>query len=237
VDIADTEPENVRAASLLLLSSGPGRRVLMGRRPRSARFMPGVYVFPGGAVESADATLAVARELDPRDVALMALSDPAEARALAVAAIRETFEETGLLCACGGAPGTSWPTVIEGGANLDLSCLRYLGRALTPAVSHIRFHARFFYLVTDWDDPPLAASTELEDLCWVDPGDPGDPGELPMPRVTRFMLAEVERRLVSGVRPLAAPFCSRDSGEFRVVYDHAPDSDGGTRGEGDATRR
>ncbi len=58
------------AASLLLVERS-GRRVLMGRRPEASRFMPGVYVFPGGAVESADRSVPACRRLPDRHARLV----------------------------------------------------------------------------------------------------------------------------------------------------------------------
>ncbi|MCZ7598904.1 MAG: NUDIX hydrolase [Gammaproteobacteria bacterium] len=208
-------PAVTPAASLLVIAPGPMPRVLMGRRPDDARFMPGVYVFPGGAVEPGDDGVTVASDFDPREVPPMAAVDPSEARSLGIAAIRETFEETGLLCAVSTA-AASWDDVAAGRAPPDLSRLRYLGRALTPPVSRIRYHARFFFLLADRPDPPLVPSTELEDLRWVSVS---DTGALPVPRVTRFMLEQLRARLGASELPAATPFYHHAEGEFRVSYD------------------
>jgi len=122
------------AASLLLYRKEANRvLVLMGRRPGKSRFMPDVYVFPGGRVDACD--MAVGRS-------------HARAQTIAMAAVRETYEETGLLVASAGNPGTvkdaSWQLFGSRGCSADLSILTYLGRAITPASESIRFHARFF---------------------------------------------------------------------------------------------
>ena len=76
----------------------------MGRRPETARFMPGVYVFPGGAVDESDFAVQSDRVL--ADDVLARLRRQARqplAHALAWAAIRETWEETGLLLGAAGS--------------------------------------------------------------------------------------------------------------------------------------
>ena len=87
------------AASLVLLrGQGEGAEVLMGRRARQHRFLPDVYVFPGGRLDPADRRLVPLRALAPAVAARLARHGrPARAIALAAAAARETFEETGLI--------------------------------------------------------------------------------------------------------------------------------------------
>src|SRR5712691_5911065 len=89
------------AATLILVDrSGRVPKVLLGKRHARHKFMPGKFVFPGGRVDPADKRMPVARALDPNAQAhlMKRLRRPnaAKARALALAAIRETFEETGL---------------------------------------------------------------------------------------------------------------------------------------------
>ena len=100
-------PERARAlerdAATLILVERPERgaaRVLMGRRHAAHRFMPGKFVFPGGRVEPEDRRMAAVGALDPAVKEKLNVRvrrpSPGFARALALAAIRETFEETGL---------------------------------------------------------------------------------------------------------------------------------------------
>ena len=135
-----TRPVRPRHAASLVLLQGEKQNpdVLLGRRPMTARFMPGVYVFPGGALERGD--YAVASMLDLRhdvEVRLARHGGPRRARALAWTAIRETWEETGILV---GKSGTFEPTrntaatrafcnagLIPSPAQLD-----YIVRAITP---------------------------------------------------------------------------------------------------------
>src|SRR6185295_8188721 len=77
-------------------------RVLLGRRRLDMVFMPGRYVFPGGRVDPADRQIPVEEDLAPRDleklmVAMKGTRSVVRARSLALAAVRETFEEAGLL--------------------------------------------------------------------------------------------------------------------------------------------
>ncbi|HZV84213.1 MAG TPA: NUDIX hydrolase, partial [Brevundimonas sp.] len=89
------------AATLILTRpGGAGPEVLMGRRARGHVFMASKWVFPGGRVERTDAGAPAATEMAPVETArLVREVPPRRARALALAAVRETFEETGLLLA------------------------------------------------------------------------------------------------------------------------------------------
>jgi 8-oxo-dGTP pyrophosphatase MutT (NUDIX family) len=154
------------AASLILLR-GAGRdlEVLVGRRPMHLRFMPGAYVFPGGAV-------------DPPDRLAWGVEAGTEALAprlmrCARAAVRETWEEAGVLVGRPAAmpPGLTTPTPIEAayrerGVVAAIDVLTYVGRAITPSHSHRRFNTRFF--LGDGADVhgEPAASAELEDVRW-----------------------------------------------------------------------
>ncbi len=213
-------PKPLPAASLLLIE--PGRqRVLMGRRPDSTRFMPGVYVFPGGAVESADGSVATCRGLPDDEARLLAAADDIDPVTLAVTAIRETYEETHILC-----PGTGcrqdsdWSQLIASHWRPDLAGMRYLGRALTPPGHHKRYHARFFFTFAESDRLPVASTRELEDLRWVDPG--SDEG-LPIAPVTRFMLGELRSRLAVSGNPDRTPFYYWRGAVEQIDYDRPAD--------------
>ena len=136
------------AASLILLrQTRQGPQVLMGRRPARSRFAPDVFVFPGGAVDAADR---LARPLSPlsEDCARRTAAGPRLAQALAIAALRETAEETGLAL----AP--------------DLAALTLLARAITPPSSPVRFHARFFVADAGLAAGEPSESAELSDLAF-----------------------------------------------------------------------
>src|SRR3982750_4434058 len=86
------------AATLILVDrSGPVPKVLLGKRHERHKFMPGKFVFPGGRVDPADKLMPVAKPLDPHAEANLMKhlqrASTAKARAFALAAIRETFEE------------------------------------------------------------------------------------------------------------------------------------------------
>src|SRR6267378_551529 len=90
------------AATLILIDrSGRVPKVLLGKRHAGHKFMPGKFVFPGGRVDPTDKAMPVARPLhrhaEARLMQRFHRGSPLRARALALAAIRETFEETGLL--------------------------------------------------------------------------------------------------------------------------------------------
>ena len=91
------------AATLIIVDHAAGApRVLLGKRRMDMKFMPGKYVFPGGRVDRADRVVAAADELDPLEVEKLLLDmkgvpSKSRARALALAAVRETYEEAGLV--------------------------------------------------------------------------------------------------------------------------------------------
>jgi len=95
----DSEPRD--AATMMLIDrSGPVPKVLLGRRHHGHKFMPGKFVFPGGRIEALDATMSAVSEIHPDMQAKLnervANASPQFARALALTAIREVAEETGL---------------------------------------------------------------------------------------------------------------------------------------------
>ena len=129
------------AASLILVREGARElEVFMGRRAARSKFMPSVYVFPGGGVDPSDHALAIEQTLGPEG-------------ALRSAAIRETFEETGLRVTKQGNIGTAangtWADLAALGEVPEVAALTYVGRAITPSNSPIRFHARFFLANAD----------------------------------------------------------------------------------------
>lgn len=161
------------AASLVVYrQAGSGFEVLMGVRAASHRFMPGRLVFPGGAVDPSDQAQAVRAPLRAATcAALLTGSGPRLGQALAVAALREAEEETGLRLR------------LEDG--FDLGDLAYLARVVTPPDQPIRFNARF--LALRWNEAwgEGAPSSELERVAFL-------PIELaraqPIPRPTRAAL-------------------------------------------------
>ena len=190
------------AASLILLR-GEGRalEVLAGRRPLHVRFMPGVYVFPGGAIDPPDR---VAWSVECGTEAL-----GSKLAHSARAALRETWEEAGVLI---GRPagGLSAPPVraaierayLERGLVAAMDVLTYVGRAITPSHSARRFNTRFFLGDGSNVFGEPAATEELEDVGWH----PIGRETLDSFRdVTRFMLARaiaLRDGTASGAAPL-----------------------------------
>jgi len=172
------------AAALILIDRSGGKsRVLVGRRASGHVFMPDLYVFPGGRRDPLDHARPFASDLDPLVTArlLAACRRPMTARgarALALAAVRELGEETGLHL----APPSSAP---------PLSTLRFVARAITPPGPPRRFDTRFFLTFTDEvgvDPGAIRDSRELLDLRWLDMS---DISLLNMPDITKVILGDV----------------------------------------------
>ena len=179
------------AASVLIWrAQAQGLEVLMGRRGSRARFVPGVYVFPGGVLEPRDRMVSERLGAQPFFLSPGLDGNPSLARALACAAVREVHEETGLQLRAsvhaGADPG------VEPSALPDLSALRFLGRAITPTNSRMRFNARFFAAPAASFVGDLAGDGELSDLQWVSLD---NPARLPMIDVTELMLSELAQQL------------------------------------------
>ena len=191
------------AATLILVDrSDGGFRVLMGRRHSGHKFMPGKFVFPGGAVDSQDEKMAIAGPLDEQVAAKLLVATRRRsqdyARALALAAIRETFEETGLALGvtdCGAPPEPPdgvWSRFADTGVFPTLEGLDLLARAITPPGRPRRFDARFFVGDAQWiahrGEGVIHAEAELTELVWV-PLD--EASGLDIPNITRMVLGDL----------------------------------------------
>lgn len=194
------------AATLILVKRGAdGPRLLMGRRNRGHAFMPGKWVFPGGRVDRGDLHAPAATELRPGVAARLALhSRRAGVRALALAAVRETWEEAGLLLARPAEPrpgAGGWRSFLERGALPDLAALSFVARAITPPYHPRRFDARFFLADADALLSPERedGTGELHEIAWFTFAEARG---LDLPRITDFVIDEVERRLGEADRPV-----------------------------------
>jgi 8-oxo-dGTP pyrophosphatase MutT (NUDIX family) len=209
------------AATLIVLrDGGKEREILMGRRHMRHKFMPGKYVFPGGRVDFADSRIKAAGTLsqstsDRLMARMRGQASEGRARAMALAAIRETFEETGLAIGVptDGPPATSksaaWQTFYDSGTLPDLRNLHLVARAITPPGRVRRFDTRFFAV----DQNELAhaeflgsPSEELEEVDWLTFT---QARELDLPTVTRMVLDIIQQRLKSNdslAVPHAVPF-------------------------------
>lgn len=204
------------AATVILHRSGrDGPEVLMGQRGASAAFMPNKFVFPGGAVDAADATVPLAGDAGPDCMRRLALeASGLSPRACLVAAIRELWEETGLVLGQARpwqAPEPDWTRFAATGHVPDASALRYVFRAVTPPGRPRRFDARFLLadaaaVMGDPDDFTHACD-ELSHLQWV-PLSRARSFDLPF--ITEVVLAEVAPLIADGSAPLSVPFVEND---------------------------
>lgn len=199
-DLSDVHPNRRprKAASLIVWhGSLSDPFILMGKRADSLKFMPGKYVFPGGALERADSFLQPAKPLPDKEQRILGPSG----QGLAMAAIRECFEETGLRLA--GAPHTQstsphWQAYTSHGSRPDLSKLNLLARAITPPRRIRRFDTYFFTTQAD----KIAAETDLNahenseilSLQWVKLCEAHTLDVAPM---TRAILMEAQNHLIS----------------------------------------
>ncbi len=204
------------AASLVIVrGTGADAEVLMGRRAARHRFMPNVPVFPGGRVDAGDHGVGLAGDLAPGLRAWMgARWGPGRSRALGVAALRETFEEAGLVFGELADPPGTGPRRLRP----DLGVLRYLGRAITPPASPIRFHARFFLARLEDARGAVRDSHELQALRWYRLDEALD---LPLADVTEFLVGHLRDRL-RGRAPAGTPFFSYRHGRARVRWEAPP---------------
>ncbi|MAM25190.1 MAG: DNA mismatch repair protein MutT [Rhodobacteraceae bacterium] len=205
-------------------------RILMGQRGAKAAFMPNKFVFPGGAVDAGDAYVPLASELPETCAARLAEdAEPGFANALAAAAIRELWEETGLVL---GKPGDwegpvpeDWMRFAQTGHLPHAAPLQFVFRALTPPGRPRRFDARFFLvdagdIASDLDDFG-AACDELSHLQWVALS---DARAFDMPFITEVVLAEVEARARDTAPPASVPFFKNSDEEslFLRLRGHLP---------------
>lgn len=205
-------PQPVRDAATLVLyrRNGAGSNgrleVLMGERHGASAFMPNRYVFPGGRLDLADYRIRPAIALNPVSTARLARckgTGPRKGLALALAAIRETFEESGLRIA-GPAAKTpratpeSWAAFCADGLAPDPSRLLYICRAITPPGRPRRFDARFFAAPAEVAAGALVPSAELDKLSWVTRADTEG---LPLPGITQYVIANLELWLAAAGDP------------------------------------
>jgi 8-oxo-dGTP pyrophosphatase MutT (NUDIX family) len=193
--------------------------ILMGQRGAKAAFMPNKFVFPGGAVDADDARVPLACGL-PAQCAVR-IGDDIDAdlsHAIPVAAIRELWEETGLILGTKGewadTPPPDWVSFAETGHIPDASALQFVFRALTPPGRPRRFDARFFLvdvdaIASDPDDFD-AACDELSHLQWVPLT---EARKFDMPFITEVVLAEIEARAPIIEAPASVPYFKNNDEE------------------------
>jgi 8-oxo-dGTP pyrophosphatase MutT (NUDIX family) len=197
------------AATLILVDrAGSIPKVLVGRRHDNVVFMPGKFVFPGGRVDKADNRVPVAapisKELETNLLRGSPKISASRAKSLAIAAIREACEETGL-CLGRKTEGASpkldgaWKPFADAGLLPDPSGLFLIARAITPPGRVRRFDTRFFTAdasaITHRIDGVVHADAELVELVWVELGSQPLADLHPM---TRNVLGELQKRLATG---------------------------------------
>lgn len=196
---------------------GYGFEVYMLRRKPSMAFAPGAYVFPGGSVDLRDADEEVAwAGPDPDHWGRVFAAPPELARALVCAAVRETFEESGVLLA-----GPTAGTVVEDTTSADWEAdrqalldrslslaemlarrglvlrsdlLRPWSRWITPAVERRRFDARFFAAALPAGQRTRDVGGEAAAVQWIAPAaalDAGRAGTIQLWLPTAMTLAEL----------------------------------------------
>lgn len=194
------------AATLIIVRQGDEPRLLLGKRSMKHKFMPGKFVFPGGRLDVIDQRLNVPAELPApviqrlRKHTQSQVTD-AKLKGLALAAIRETYEETGLVV---GKPtservrttNTGWQDYFSHGVLPPLESMDFIARAITPPYRARRFDTRFFMVFDDviHSDPRdvHSATGELLDLHWLTLK---QARQTDLPAITRTVIDIVEERL------------------------------------------
>lgn len=201
-------------------------RILMGQRGAKAVFMPNKFVFPGGAVDAGDADIPLAAPLPETCVSRLSEdADPSLVHAIAIAAVRELWEETGLIL---GHPGAwegpvppDWISFAATGHVPAASALQFTFRALTPPGRPRRFDARFFLVDADDIASNLddfdAASDELSHLQWVPLS---EARSFDMPFITEVVMAEVEARAADRTPPDSVPYFKNNDEESLFMRLH-----------------
>lgn len=221
------------ATVIVLRDRDSDPHILMGQRGAKAAFMPNKFVFPGGAVDAADAAVPLARPLP--DVCRDRLAEDSSqdlSHALAVAAVRELWEETGQLLGLRGDWPTSvpddWATFADTGHLPTADGLQFVFRAITPPGRPRRFDARFFLLdaaalQSDLDDFSTAED-ELSHLQWIPLK---KAREFDLPFITEVVLAEIGGRLNDRTPPQSVPFFKNndEEGLFIRLMGREPNAD------------
>ena len=198
---AETQKPRDAATLIIVRHDDAIPKVLLGQRHDSHAFMPNKFVFPGGRLDTGDMRTKVGQDLHPvvQEKLLRRMRgrlSPMRARGLAIAAIRETYEETGLFL--GVLPPSltlaneDWDGVLAA-AKLDLSGLRYFARAITPPGRTRRFDSRFFVTNAshfgNLDNPRHPGSGELLKPHWFSFA---EALELDLPAITRDVLRRLQ---------------------------------------------
>ena len=216
-EVAATEPKHA-ATVILLRDAADGMQSYLLRRTRTMAFAAGMYVFPGGSVDPRDEALADDHWAGPPPAAWAGLlsADEALTKALVCAAVRETFEESGVLLAGAGpddvvadTTGDEWESdraalvdrslsfasmLDRRGLVLRADLLRPWAHWITPEFEPKRYDTRFFVAALPAGQRTRDVGGEADKVAWVRPRealDAADKGEMGMLPPTAFTLSEV----------------------------------------------
>ena len=196
------------SATLILIDRAHAvPKVLLGRRHLRHRFMPGKFVFPGGRIEPTDRQMSTFAPLQERHVArlMRRVRRPSAAKAagIALAAVRETYEETGLMLgvrtdrAIDTPPG-AWEAFAKAGVLPDLNAVHFIARAITPPKRPLRFDSRFFAAdvtaIAHRAEGLVGPDAELVELVWLPIN---EARTLDMPGITAVVLEELQDRIAA----------------------------------------
>jgi len=217
----------LRAPAGQRAEAGQGAEVLMLRRTAAMKFAPGAYVFPGGSVDPADYSEEAGWQgPSPGEFGAAFGTSPERARALVCAAVRETFEESGVLLA--GPPGSGPPAVPAGssweadrlaltagqltlaglltqrGLVVRADLLVPWARWITPTAEPRRFDARFFAAVLPPGQEAARHEAEADHVAWLNPAsaiESARAGEISMLPPTAVTLQEFAAAAAAGHGP------------------------------------
>jgi 8-oxo-dGTP pyrophosphatase MutT (NUDIX family) len=207
------------AATLVLVRrDADGPRVLMGQRHGGMAFMANKFVFPGGRVDAGDSRISVGGPLRPHVEARLGPGG----RRYALAAIRETFEEAGLLLGerAASVPRTrneAWAKFFAHGVTPRLDAFEFIARAITPPNRTRRFDARFFMADASAIAHTLDAAhtDELLTPHWLTLA---EARALDLPSITRVVLDEAEARMDGDHATRPVPFYRFRGGKSVIAH-------------------
>lgn len=185
----------------------------------TSRFMPGVFVFPGGRFDRNDELVGARHQLNEETISLLsARCSRRRANALAWTAIRETWEETGLIIGQRGqmsdeiqkdGPDDALRAFADLGLAPNTRALNYVARAITPTSSPIRYDTRFFVADGEGIFGSLQDSDELSDTAWRPIADAYNDDAII--DVTKFALSHAVRHwtMPQSIQPTSVPTMHR----------------------------
>ena len=190
---APAAPRNAATVMVLRPGSPDGVEVLMLRRPAAMKFAPGAFVFPGGSVDAADSAAETGwHGPSPADFGARLGCSAELARALVCAAVRETFEESGVLLAsapdgvAGALAGPSWEAdrmalaagtlafpglLARRGLAVRADLLVPWARWITPEAEPRRFDTWFFAAALPDGQEATGHLAEADETVWLRPAD------------------------------------------------------------------